>query len=353
MWIVALNQVRHRSYWGSVGNGGVMTPGVEWWDRWWERISMSPGQGEMNDGETPSPNGVRDVVNSMPWSLEDPFAGDTGAAAGAPCPKQAPRNGQTVEVLGGERPTRLPEPAGAGLGARRGGRKFDAPPAAPPPTTMTDAVAPMDDGMEHGDQDHKHLAYTIPGSQESLQYAYAQVNGIVAVEGRPWHGVGDAIGSSGPRPHAENGTENNRQPRKSSHPRPRSSLPGSKDDTTLLHRGRAARSSNQVSIHALFFVNDIGRHRFASKPKKLGGSIVCRQLVNFSPSRKISVSVLRFLSHPDLNIDFPGVCPGPAPLPPDFTSIPPSHTNLKKLEGPRSSGSFSSQLNPSFSPIPL
>lgn len=215
VWMVALNQVRHRSYWGSVGNGGVMTPGVEWWDRWWERISMSPGQGEMNDGETPSPNGVRDVANSMPWSLEDPFAGDTGAAAGAPCPKQAPRNGQTVEVLGGERPTRLPEPAGAGLGARRGGRKFDAPPAAPPTTTMTDAVAPMDDGMEHGDQDHKHLAYTIPGSQESLQYAYARVNGIVAVEGRPWHGVGDAIGSSGPRPHAENGTENNRQQRKS------------------------------------------------------------------------------------------------------------------------------------------
>lgn len=315
---------------------------------------MSPGQGEMNDGETPSPNGVRNVVDSMPWSLEDPFAGETGAAAGAPCPKQAPRNGQTVEVLGGERPTRLPEPAGAGLGARRGGRKFDAPPAAPPTTTMTDAVAPMDDGMEHGDQDHKHLAYTIPGSQESLQYAYARVNGIVAVEGRPWHGVGDAIGSSGPRPHAENGTENNRQQRKSSHPRPRSSLPGSKDDTTLLHQGRAASWSNQSVNPRPFFINDIERHRFPSSPSRFGGSIVCvASLPTYPRVVKSPVSVLRFLSHPDLNIDFPGVCPGPAPLPPDLTSIPPSHTNLKKLEGPRSSDSFSSHLSPSFSPIPL
>lgn len=102
------------------------------------------------------------------------------------------------------------------------------------------------------------------------------------------------------------------------------------------------------------FINDIERHRFPSSPSRFGGSIVCvASLPTYPRVVKSPVSVLRFLSHPDLNIDFPGVCPGPAPLPPDLTSIPPSHTNLKKLEGPRSSDSFSSHLSPSFSPIPL
>lgn len=130
--------------------------------------------------------------------------------------------------------------------------------------------------------------------------------------------------------------------------------PGSKDSNkTLLHRGRAASWSNHVPIHALFFIHDIGRHGFPSKPNKVGGSTVCRQLVNFSPSRKISVSVLRILSHPDPNIDFPGVCPGPAPLPPDLTSIPPSHSTLKSSRVLAAPGSFFIPSQPQFLPDTL
>jgi hypothetical protein len=55
----------------------------------------------------------------------------------------------------------------------------------------------------------------------------------------------------------------------------------SKDNKTLLHRGRAASWSNHVSIHALFFINDIGRYRF--KPKQVGGSIASRQPPNLLP----------------------------------------------------------------------
>lgn len=59
MWMVALNQVRHRSYWGPAGDGGAMMLGTGW-DGGVEAGQMvgenshplSPGQGEMNDGET-------------------------------------------------------------------------------------------------------------------------------------------------------------------------------------------------------------------------------------------------------------------------------------------------------------
>lgn len=143
---------------------GEMTPGVEWWDGWWERIPMSPGQGEINDGVTPSP-----IVFEM-LSIRCPGAWRTRSLETRVLPpvRHAQNKRQETAKLSSSRAVSgrsdsLNPPVPVPVGGSGGGRKFDAPPAAPPPTTMTDAVAPMDDGMEHENQSHKHPAYTIPG----------------------------------------------------------------------------------------------------------------------------------------------------------------------------------------------
>lgn len=212
------------------------------------------------------------------------------------------------------------------VGGSGGGRKFDAPPAAPPPTTMTDAVAPMDDGMEHENQSHKHPAYTIPGkppirtrtgqwhrSSRGTPVAWSrQCDWVLRASAtcREWHGKQSPAAK--------------KQPSASSFP-----LCLAQRTTRLCCIGVGLRGRRIKCQSTPFSLSMTSDDTALQASPRTSADLLCRQLVNFSPSRKISVSVLRFLSHPDLNIDFPGVCPGPAPLPPDLTRIPPRTSTLK------------------------